>query len=125
MSDRNLEVWQLGHEPSIRVHRMTVDRLPRVEMYEEESQIRRSAKSTRATIVEGRGRRVHRQEFIQHPTYALASCDETMDHPRTLMETSSLEDKAVYETLHEQTDKTGREPNLFRKSVQAGHRPEC
>jgi len=80
MSDRNPEVWQLARELSIRVCRMTLDPLPRVEVYEEESQIRRSAKSIRATLVEGWSRRVARQEFIKHPTSALASCDETMDH---------------------------------------------
>jgi four helix bundle protein len=122
MSYRNLEVWQLARGLSIMVHRMTLEQLPKFEMYEEGSQIRRSSKSIRANIVEGYGRRVYKQEFIKHLTYALASCDETMDHLETLMETGSLKDKALYETIREQTDMTGRKLNQFRKSVESGHK---
>jgi len=39
--------------------------LPKFEMYEEGSQIRRSAKSVAANIVEGYGRRRYKQEFIR------------------------------------------------------------
>lgn len=124
MSYRNLEVWQLARDLSISVHRMTLCDLPRFEMYEEGSQIRRSAKSIRANIVEGYGRRVYKQEFIKHLTYALASCDETMDHLETLMETSSLTNKTVYDVIHKLTDKTGRKLNQFRKSVESGHQSD-
>jgi len=124
MSYRNLEVWQLARDLPISVHRMTLCDLPRFEMYEEGSQIRRSAKSIRANIVEGYGRRVYKQEFIKHLTYALASCDETMDHLETLMETSSLTNKTVYDVIHKLTDKTGRKLNQFRKSVESGHQSD-
>jgi|GEM_PF-3303464 len=53
MSYRNLEIWQLAREMSIEIHRMTLNNLPKFEMFEEGSQIRRSSKSIRANIVEG------------------------------------------------------------------------
>ncbi len=53
MSYRKLEIWQLSREVVIEIHQMTLERLPKFEMYEEGSQIRRASKSTKSTIVEG------------------------------------------------------------------------
>ena len=69
---------------------MSLDELPKFEMYEEGSQIRRSAKSVVANIVEGFGRRRYKGEFVQFLTYAVASCDETKAHLDILHETGSL-----------------------------------
>ena len=66
MSYRDLEIWRLARQVAIAVHRMTLQNLPKFEMYEEASQIRRSAKSISANIVEGYGRRRYKQEF-SHP----------------------------------------------------------
>jgi len=54
--------------------------LPKFEMYEEGSQIRRSSKSVSNNIVEGFGRRKYKQEFIRFLTFSLGSCDETIEH---------------------------------------------
>ncbi len=54
---KRLEVWRLARELSVKVHRMTLEELPRFEMHEVGSQVRRSAKSVRAHIVEGFGKR--------------------------------------------------------------------
>jgi four helix bundle protein len=51
--------------------------MPAFELYEQGSQIRRSSKSIRDTIVEGFGRRRYKAEFIRYLIYAQASCDET------------------------------------------------
>jgi four helix bundle protein len=56
MSYRKLQFWILAREVVIEVHDMTM-KLPKFELYEEGSQIRRSSKTTKATIVEGYGRR--------------------------------------------------------------------
>lgn len=87
VSYRNLEIWQLARALTIDIHRMTIHDLPKFEMYEEGSQIRRAMKSVRSNIVEGYGRRIHKQEFIRFLTFALASSDETMDHLEMLYET--------------------------------------
>ncbi|PYI44138.1 MAG: four helix bundle protein, partial [Verrucomicrobia bacterium] len=45
MSYRDLEIWALARQMAVAVHRMTLQNLPKFEMYEEASKIRRSAKS--------------------------------------------------------------------------------
>ena len=100
---------------------MTIAKLPKHEMYEEGSQIRRSIKSVKATIVEGYGRRRYKQEFVKFLTYALASCDETTDHLETLFETKSLADAALYGDLHERLQQLGRQLNAFLQSVERSH----
>jgi four helix bundle protein len=121
MSYRNLEVWQGSRELVIDVHRMTIAKLPKFELYEEGSQIRRSVKSIKSTIVEGYGRRRYKQEFIKFLTYSLASCDETTDHLETLFETESLTDKPLYESLHQRLEVLGKQINHFIQSVERSH----
>ena len=121
MSYKKLEVWQLARDVSIGLHRMTIDLLPKFEMYEEDSQIRRSSKSIRSNIVEGYGRRRYKQDFIRFLTYAYASCDETIDHLETLQETGSLKDESLCKQLHDQLDRLGGKLNLFIQSVELQH----
>ena len=121
MSYRNLEIWQLAREVSIEIHRMTVESLPKFEIYEEASQIRRSVKSIRSNIVEGYGRRRYKLEFIRFLTYAHASCDETIDHLETLHETGSLANAVVYESLHQKLNRLGAKLNQFIQGVELHH----
>jgi four helix bundle protein len=121
MSYRKLEIWQLARDVSIDVHRMTIDLLPKFEMYEEGSQIRRSSKSIRSNIVEGYGRRRYKQDFIRFLTYAHASCDEMIDHLETLKETGSLKDESLFKQLHDQLDRLGDKLNQFIQSVESQH----
>ena len=99
MSYRDLEMWKLAREVAIDAHRMTLQDLPKFEMYEEGSQIRRSAKSISANIVEGFGRRRYKQEFIRFLVFAHASCDETIEHLEMLFETGSLTNEIAYRDL--------------------------
>ena len=64
MSYKKLQIWILAREVVIEVHDMTM-KLPKFELYEEGSQIRRSSKTTKATIVEGYGRRRYKQDWIK------------------------------------------------------------
>ena len=77
MSYKNLEIWQAARSIVIDIHKMTLEKLPRFELYEEGSQIRKSSKSIKSTIVEGYGRRKYQQDYIRFLTYAIASNDET------------------------------------------------
>jgi len=79
MSYRNLEKWQLAREVVVEIHKMTLT-LPKFEMYEEGSQIRRSSKSVKSTIVEGYERRNYKSDYERYITMSLASNDETIDH---------------------------------------------
>ena len=56
MSYKKLLIWQLAREVVIEVHEMSL-KLPKFELYEQGSQIRRSSKATKSAIVEGYGRR--------------------------------------------------------------------
>jgi len=86
----DLKIYQLAKKFAVEIHRMTLDELPKFEMFEEGSQIRRSSKSIGANIVEGFGRKRYKGEYIRFLTYALASCDETKYHLDMLWETGSL-----------------------------------
>jgi four helix bundle protein len=123
MSYQNLEIWQLARKASIDIHTMTLNNLPKFEMYEEGSQIRRSSKSVRSNIVEGYGRREYKQDFVLRLSYALASNDETIDHLDILHETGSLKDSNLYTELREHlTLLLGKKLNLFIQAVREGHR---
>jgi len=121
MSYKQLEVWQLAREISICVHRMTVELLPKFEMYEEGSQIRRAVKSVRSNIVEGYGRRRYKQDFLRFLTYAHASCEEAIDHLETLVETGSPKNDPVFSDLHNRLNRLGGKLNVFIKRVESQH----
>ena len=124
MSYRKLEIWQLARELVIDINKMTLNELPKFEMFEEGSQIRRSVKSVKSTIVEGYGRRRYKQEFIRYLYYAIASNDETIDHLETLFETESLKDEEFYHTIHGRLEILRKKLNMFIKSVNRGHMSE-
>ena len=117
MSYKKLTIWQKARELVLDIHKMTLNELPRFELYEEGSQIRRSIKSVKSNIVEGYGRRRYKQEFIRFLTYSLASCDETTDHLETLYETESLKHEALYRDLHKRLQILGKKTNLFIQSL--------
>jgi four helix bundle protein len=121
MSYKKLDVWQLSRELVIEIHEMTIKKLPKYELYEEGSQIRRSIKSVKSTIVEGYGRRKYKQDFIRFLTYALASCDETIDHLENLYDTKSLTDDKLYQHLHDKLELLSKKLNMFLQSVEKGH----
>src|SRR5687768_14052560 len=82
MSYKNLEIWRMAKDLSIDIHKMTLT-LPKFEQFEEASQIRKSSKNVRSTIVEGYRRRYYKAGYIKYIIYALASNDETIDHLET------------------------------------------
>jgi len=121
MSYKDLEIYKIAHQLVIDIHQLTLSCLPRFEMYEEGSQIRRSCKSVKSNIVEGYGRRRYKNEFIKFLTYAIASNDETIDHLTNLFETNSLTDLKRFEDLSEQLDKLGKKLNLFLQTIEKNH----
>ena len=120
MSYKNLEIWQLSRELVVEIHKMSLS-LPKFEMYEEGSQIRRSSKSVKSNIVEGYGRRNYKNDYLRHITFALASNDETIDHLETLFETESLNDKNLYKSLYSKLETLGKKINRFQQSIQKDH----
>lgn len=116
MSYKNLEIWKPADELVVEIHEKTLTRLPKFEMYKEGSQIRRSSKSVKATIVEGYGRKRYKAEFIKFLVYSLGSNDETTDHVENLFKTKSLQDEALYIYLHAKLEVLGKK-KLFIKGV--------
>ena len=123
MSDRGLEIWKLARDLSIEIHRMTLNELPRFELYESGAQIRKSSKSVRANIVEGYGRRRYEQDFIRFLCIAESSCYETTDHLETLFATGSLKNTELYESVHEKSRTLSKMINRFLSSVERRHLP--
>jgi four helix bundle protein len=121
MSYKKLEIWERARKVSIAIHKMPLTELPKFEMYETGSQIRRSSKSTRSNIVEGYGRRRYVNEYIRFLTFAIASKDETTDHLETLFETGSLKNKTLYSNLHEQLEILGKKLNLFIQAIETSN----
>ncbi len=121
MSYKKLEIWQLSRTLVIDIHKMTLTKLPKFEMFEEGSQIRRSVKSVKSNIVEGYGRREYKNEFIRFLVYVHASLDETIDHLETLFETESFKDQPLFEDLHSRLDMLGRKLNRFLNTVRQSH----
>lgn len=121
MSYKNLEIWRLSREIVIEVHEMSM-KLPKFELYETGSQIRRSSKSIRSNIVEGYGRRRYKQDFIRFLVYSHSSVDETRDHLEVLFETKSLTDQKVFENISQQLNVLGKKLYKFIKSVENVHK---
>ena len=120
MSYKKLQIWMLAREVVIEVHEMTM-KLPKFEMYEEGSQIRRSSKTTKSTIVEGYGRRRYKQDWIKFLVYALSSNDETMDHLENLWDTKSLIVESVFVNLKTKVETLGKMLNKFLQAVEQEH----
>ena len=118
-SYEDLEIYQLAKKLAIEVHKMTLDELPKFEMYEEGGQIRRSSKSTGSNIVEGFGRKKYKGEYVQFLTYSLSSCDETKYHLDILHETESLK-KDRFEYFKKKYVELGRKIFNFRKAIIEG-----
>lgn len=78
-SYRDLEVFKEAKRLGIEIHKMSMT-LPKFEMYEEGSQVRRSANAVASLIVEGYGRRRYKQDFIKYLIYSQSECDETILH---------------------------------------------
>jgi four helix bundle protein len=95
-------------------------KLPKYELYETGSQLRRSSKSVSANIVEGYGRRRYKTEYIRFLVFAHASCDETVEWLQYLLD--------LYPDLAATTqmaiclaNETGGKLNRFIQTVEEKH----
>ncbi len=115
-SYRDLEIYKLSYELAIKIHQISL-RLPKYELYEEGSQIRRSSKGVCSCIVEGYGRRKYKNEFVKFLIYAQASCDETELHLKFIRDSGYINEH-LYDGLKEENDKLGRKINRFIRYVE-------
>ncbi|MBW1852623.1 MAG: four helix bundle protein [Deltaproteobacteria bacterium] len=115
-SYRDLEIYRLSYELAMKIHHMSL-KLPKYELYEEGSQIRRSSKGVSSCIVEGYGRRKYKNDFIRFLIYAQASCDETETHLDFINDSGYIV-KELHSDLKEENDKLGRKINKFIQYVE-------
>lgn len=111
-SYKDLNIYQEAHQLAVEIHRLSLQ-LPKFELFEEGSQIRRSSKAVSTAIVEGYGRKRYKAEFIKFLTYAHTECDETIEHLNYLFETNSLTNKELFETLREKYTGLSKQINKF------------
>ena len=67
----------MAFDYAIEVHEVSLN-LPKFELYEQGSQIRRSSKSIKDNIIEGYGRRTYKQDFLKYLIYSHASLLECL-----------------------------------------------
>ena len=116
---RNLEVYEKARQLMVACHALSM-RLPKFELYEEGSQLRRAAKAIGANIVEGYGRRRYKPDYVRFLVYAHASCDEVIYHLEALRDTGSAMSEDVEELL-QAADALGRQIHRFIESVERQH----
>lgn len=109
-SFRELDVYQSSYSLAIKVHKMTLT-LPKYEMYEQGSQVRRSTKSIKDNIAEGYGRKRYKNEFIRFLVFSHASCDEALSQ-LTMIDEIHYESKGLTDLISEY-EILGRKLNKF------------
>jgi len=114
-SYKDLEIYQLAFDLSIKIHHASL-KLPNFELFEQGSQVRRSSKGVKDTIVEGYGRRKYKLDYIKYLTYAIASCDETTNHILSIK--TIYPDLNEFKDFEEDYDKLGRMINCYIQYVE-------
>lgn len=113
---RDLNVYQEAHRLGVDIHRFSM-KLPKFELYETGSQIRRASKSISANLVEGYGRRRYRADYVKFLIYSQSTCDETNEwlvYIRDLYEDLRAEAQEFVDSV----DSLGRQINLYIQSVE-------
>ena len=113
-SYKDLEIYNLAFEYAIEVHKLSLQ-LPKFELYEQGSQIRRSSKGVKDAIVEGYGRRNYQKDFLKFLTYAQASLLECTSQLEMISELYDLEGIDV---LKEKYQHLGRKIFSFSQYVE-------
>jgi four helix bundle protein len=120
MSYRDLEIYNDSKSLAIEVHFASL-KLPKFELYEEGSQIRRSSKSVTSMIVEDYCRKRYKAEYIKFLVYSLSECDETLLHLEFLMETKSSSETSVIAQLKDRYQILSKKINKFIQWVEGNH----
>ncbi|MAL18348.1 MAG: four helix bundle protein [Balneola sp.] len=111
----DLDIYKMAYELALEVHKLTMT-LPKYEMYEQGSQVRRSLKSIKDNIAEGYGRRRYKDEFIRFLIFANSSCDETVSQLNMISDIHFKENPLT--DLLNRYDILGRKINSFINYVE-------
>ncbi|MFL9481599.1 four helix bundle protein [Chitinophagaceae bacterium LWZ2-11] len=116
-SYRDLNIYKESKLLALQIHKISLT-LPKFELFEEGSQIRRSSKAMTVAIVEGYGRRRYKADFIKFLIYAQSECDETIEHLGFIFETESFKDVMLYNRLRNEYDALSKQLNKFIQWVE-------
>lgn len=120
MSYQTLQIWQQAQGFALDIHIVSLS-LPKFELYDRGSQIRRSSKLIRSNIVEDYGRRKYKADYIRFLNYAFASSFETDDHLESLFETRSLSDREKFDDLLSRNQTLGKKLNRSIQTIEKSH----
>ena len=115
-----LTVYRQAHDLGVAAHRLSLQ-LPKFELHETGSQLRRAAKSVSANLVEGYGRRRYKAEYLRFLVFAKASLSETEEHLHYLCDCHPDHQPAAA-TLLKDADLLGRKLHRFMQLVEAHHK---
>jgi four helix bundle protein len=113
-SYRDLDIYKIAFDLAVRVHNESL-KLPKFELFEQGSQIRRSSKSVKDQIAEGFGRRRYKAEYIKFLIYSHSSCDETLSQLEMLIIT--YPEMTEFQKLSVEYDILGRKINTYIEYV--------
>jgi len=117
---RDLDIYKEAQALFYETHKFSLQ-LPKYELYEIGSQLRRSAGSISTNIVEGYGRKSYKSDFIKFLNYAYASTLETLSHLENINHLyTELSDQAI--KLGIQYDSLGGKIFKFIKYVRSSWR---
>ena len=102
-SYKDLDIYKISYSLAIHVQKLSLE-LPKYELYEIGSQVRRSSKSITANIVEGYGRKRYKLEFIRFLIFSHASCDETIVHLKFINDLYENLSKETQEMINKYTE---------------------
>jgi four helix bundle protein len=118
-SYRDLEIYKTAHRLALEIHKLTLG-LPKFELYEEGSQIRRASKAVPANIVEGFCRKRYQQEYLRFLIFAHGSCNETLEHLELLKDTGALKDAQSFEQIKASYESLGKKLNRLIQVISEG-----
>ncbi|MFZ4436062.1 MAG: four helix bundle protein [Flavobacterium psychrophilum] len=113
---QDLDIYKIGLALFYQTHPASL-KLPKHEMYELGSQLRRASDSVITNIVEGYGRKRYKADFIRFLVFSHSSCLETINHLDKLSNLYPTETENFLE-LSVQYDTLGAKIYSFIKYVE-------
>lgn len=115
MSYKNLDIYKISFNLFLKAHKASF-LLPKYELFELGSQLRRSSDSVITNIVEGYGRSVYKNDYIRFLVFSHASNDETINHLDKIIALYP-EFSAEFGILKQEYDLLGGKINNYKKWV--------
>jgi four helix bundle protein len=112
---KSLKIYQRSYELALKIHHASF-KLPKFELFEQGSQIRRSSKSIKDNIAEGYGRRRYHADYIKFLIYAQSSCDECLGQIEMILDL--YPELVEFKGINNEMDELGKMINSFIRSVE-------